>query len=86
MSRIEDILVAIPSTEPATFSEFLDALDGDAPAKGERDGWVQLFNWIRLGERSGLIEVDRSGDGRLINSLVLTEVGAARVRELQRSR
>lgn len=70
------VLRAIPSTEPADFGEFCNALEGDKP--DDRQGWSDLFNTIRSLEREGLIEVSHAGN--LIDTLVLTEAGVARVK------
>lgn len=68
------VLSAIPSTEPATFNEFLRALGGDF------DGdWRELFQTVEFLENAGLVEVERL-NGR-IDTLILTEAGVAQVRE-----
>lgn len=68
-----EILRACPSTEPATFSEFLRGLF-DPPTRGEREGWATLFRQIDYLERQGLIEVERDSGNR-IESLILTQDG-----------
>ena len=73
-----DILKAIPSTEPAMFNEFLRGLD-DAPERGDRAGWAELFRGLDRLERDGRIEVERA-NGK-IDTLILTESGAASVRK-----
>lgn len=77
MPTNNEILAAIPSTEPATFGEFLSTLP-DCPEKGDRAGWRDLFSQLRTLENAGLVEVERTGGS--IESLLLTEDGAARVR------
>lgn len=76
--NIKTLLVAIPSTEPATFSEFCRALGDDCPERGDKEEWADLFDTINQAENLGLIEVDRNG--RNTESLQLTEAGAAKVR------
>jgi hypothetical protein len=77
MATNNEILASIPSTEPATFGEFLDGLP-DTPEKGDRGAWSVLFAQLRRLEIDGLIEVERSGSS--IESLMLTGEGAATVR------
>lgn len=79
MPTSDEILAAIPSTEPATFSEFLNALP-DTPEKGDRQAWADLFSQLRTLENAGLVEVERANKGGSIESLMLTEDGADRVR------
>jgi hypothetical protein len=74
---IDQILQAIGSTEPATFSEFCSSLQ-DCPVKGDREGWREVFNLLNEGERNGLIKIDRVG--KSIDTLLLTEQGADQVR------
>jgi hypothetical protein len=81
MSTNDEILAAIPSTEPATFGEFLGGLP-DVPEKGDRAAWRDLFSQLRTLENAGLVEVERT-DGA-IESLVLTGDGAERVRRARR--
>jgi hypothetical protein len=76
------ILAAIPATEPASFGEFLRALGDEAPERGDKAGFRDLFIDLERLEMQGLIEIDRTEDG--INELILTESGAAQVRETQR--
>lgn len=73
-----DLLSAIGSTEPSTFNEFLRALGDEAPDREDKAGWRILFKAIERAEENGLIEVSRAG--MRIDSLMLTEAGAARVR------
>jgi DNA-binding transcriptional ArsR family regulator len=75
----EVILSAIGSTEETTFSEFCSALGGDCPESGGREGWREVFNHLRILERHGFVEISRSGNK--IDSMVLTEAGANRIRE-----
>ena len=78
MPTSDEILAAIPSTEPATFGEFCSALT-DCPAKGDRDEWRSLFSQLRTLENAGMIEVERANAGGAIESLMLTADGVARV-------
>lgn len=73
-----DILSAIPSTESASFNEFLGALE-DVPTDSIE--WRALFDVLDHLESVGLVEIDRGYNNR-INELQLTEAGAAHVREL----
>lgn len=77
MPDTDKILAAIGSTEATTFSEFCHAY-ADCPEKGEREAWRELFDALRELERDGLAEVERAG--RNIQSLMLTDAGADRVR------
>lgn len=77
MRDLNEILRACPSTEPATFSEFLRGLD-DVPEKGDKDEWRELFAVVSYAEDNGWIEVERNGSH--IESLMLTEAGVARVK------
>lgn len=79
MATDNEILAAIPSTEPATFGEFLNGLP-DVPAKGDREEWAVLFGQIRMLEGLGLIEVERANAGGSIESLMLTGEGVEVVR------
>lgn len=79
MPTNNEILAAIPSTEPATFGEFLSALP-DVPAKGDRTAWRDLFSQLRTLENAGLVEIERANTGGSIESLMLTGDGAERVR------
>lgn len=79
MPTNDQILSAIPSTEPATFNEFLSALP-DVPEKGDRIEWSVLFAQLRRLEIDGLIEVERANSGGSIESLMLTGEGAAQVK------
>jgi hypothetical protein len=73
------ILSAIGSTEESDFNEFCRGLGSDCPESGDREGWREVFNHLRTLERSGFIEVSRTGNK--IDSLILTEAGANRIRE-----
>jgi hypothetical protein len=75
-----EILAAIPSTEPATFSEFLNALP-DVPEKGDREAWAELFEQLRFLEQCGLVEVERATGS--LESLLLTGEGAEKVRSMR---
>lgn len=74
---ILEILRACPSTEPATFSEFLHGLP-DVPSKGDREAWAELFDKVHAAENLGLIEVEYAGSR--IESVILTDEGVARVK------
>lgn len=74
-----EILAAIPSTEPATFREFLAGLP-DVPVKGDREGWRELFYQVKKLENAGLVEVERADRDGSIESLMLTGEGTERVR------
>ena len=80
MPTSDEILAAIPSTEPGTFGEFCSA-PADCPPKGDRDEWRSLFSQLRTLENAGMIEVERANNGGAIESLMLTSDGAARVRK-----
>jgi predicted transcriptional regulator len=71
------ILRAIPSTEPATFNEFLRGYD-DAPERGDKSGWSELFQDLETLESQGLVEIERN-NGR-IDTLMLTAEGVDTVR------
>ena len=73
------LLAAIGSTEASTFSELCEALGGDLP-EGKSE-WRLLFEAVTHAEAYGYIEVER-GETNRIESLILTELGLARVREL----
>lgn len=77
MPTNDELLAAIPSTEPCTFSEFLAGLP-DVPERGHSSEWAELFDQLRWAENAGLVEIERIG--RNIESLVLTAEGAAAVR------
>lgn len=74
------VLAHIPSTEPATFNEFLNALGDDAPEKDDRNSWRELFKTLESFESLELLEIERC-DGR-ISALQLTPIGAERAREV----
>jgi len=78
-SELLEILRACPSTEPATFNEFLRGLK-DVPAKGDREAWAELFDRVRQAENMGLIEVDRGSNDRM-ESFVLTDEGVAALKK-----
>jgi len=74
----EDIvLAAIGSTEPSTFNEFCRALKG-CPAKGDREGWREVFATLECLEHQRLVIIER--EERRIESLILTDAGADRIR------
>lgn len=72
----EIILQAIPSTEPADFREFCQALGSERPENSAE--WSVLFRQLEKLEVDELVEVERTR-GK-IDTLILTEAGAARVR------
>jgi hypothetical protein len=74
----DNILAAIGSTEPSSFSEFCRALK-DCPAKGDTAAWREVFATLEWLEHQKLVIVERNG--RSIESLILTEAGADRIRE-----
>lgn len=74
------LLKAIPSTEEASFRDLCNALGDDKPEKGDRAEWGLFFDTLRKLERQGEVEVSWSPDGRSVDSVILTEAGAARVR------
>lgn len=80
MPTRNEILAAIPSTEPATFGEFLNGLP-DTPEKGDREEWAELFGWLRTFERMGWIEVERASKDGSIESLMVTALGVEEVRK-----
>lgn len=51
----------------------------DIPAKGDKEEWADLFDCISAAENLGLVEVERNG--KLIESLILTEAGAVKVKQ-----
>lgn len=74
------ILKAIGSTEVSTFEEFLAGLEHEVPAKNEKREWWVLFTTLERLQTEGLIEVERAGEKNRIETLILTESGAARVK------
>jgi len=72
------ILAAIGSTEPSTFNEFCRGLK-DCPTKGDTAGWREVFTTLDKLEREKLVKIERNG--RSIESLILTDAGADRIRE-----
>jgi hypothetical protein len=74
----DTILSAIGSTEETTFHEFCSALAGDRPEQGDREGWREVFNHLRILEQHGFIKVERT-QGK-IDTLILTSAGANRIR------
>lgn len=71
------MLAAIPSTEPASFNEFLRGYD-DRPERGDKGAWAEMFQDLETLEAQGLIEIERV-NGK-IDTLILTDEGAALVR------
>lgn len=78
-TELLEILQACPSTEPATFSEFLRGLS-DVPSKGDREAWADLFDRVRQAENMGLIEVERDANNRM-ESVILTGEGVAALKK-----
>jgi len=80
----DQILSAIGSTEPSSFSEFCRALS-DCPARGDTAAWREVFAALEWCEHQGWVVIERSG--RSIESLILTKAGANKIREkLDKSR
>lgn len=79
MNETARILCAIGSTEPSSFNEFLNALNGDKPES--RDEWRVLFLTLEALEEQELVTIERF-HGR-IETLILTDLGAERAREAQ---
>jgi hypothetical protein len=73
----DDVLAAIGSTEPSTFNEFCRALK-DCPVKGDTAGWREVFATLEWLEHQKLVVIERNG--RSIESLILTDAGADRIR------
>lgn len=78
--KLNTLLKSIGSTEESSFNEICQALGDDCPEKGDSVAWGELFRLIDSAEKSGLIEVSRTN--RRTDSAILTEAGAARVKEL----
>jgi hypothetical protein len=72
------ILKAISSTEESAFYEFLRGLGSEAPERGDRTAFFQLFRQLDKLENDGLIEISRNGEK--IDGMILTESGVARVK------
>ena len=77
MLNEEIILSAIGSQEPSTFSEFCSALDDNCPE--EKSEWAKLFRALEELQRHGFVEIEKTG-GK-VDTLILTEAGANRIRE-----
>ena len=84
MNQTTRILTSISSVEPDSFNEFLRALGDEAPERGAKQDWYILFKTLESLEESGLVEIERSG--KSIDTLILTPLGAERVRESLRER
>lgn len=78
------ILTSVGSTEPTSFLEMLRAMGDEAPEKGDKAGYRELFQTIDALEQSGLMTVSRL-NGRF-EAAQLTDLGAERAREIQRER
>lgn len=72
----QQILKSIGSTEETTFNELCRELGDEVPTNGAE--WRALFLFLDDLEEQGLVEISRAG-GR-IDSMILTEAGAAQVR------
>lgn len=81
MNTIE-VLRAISSTEPSTFSEFCRGLSA-CPERGDKGAWAEVFDTLEAVETLGLIEIERDRSNR-IETLILTDAGVARVKEARR--
>lgn len=82
--NLQTLLNAIPSTEEASFRELLRS---DKP--DDTQEWSAFFKTLRQAEREWLVHIEWSpnGNGRggsSVDSVILTEAGAARVRESKR--
>lgn len=73
----DKILAAIGSTESSSFNESCRALKV-CPAKGDTAGWREVFETLNDLERRGLVVIER--EERRIESLILTDAGADRIR------
>lgn len=82
MELAAKILISIGSSEPSDFNEFCRELGDDKP--DNKTDWAILFKTLEFLEASGLVEVERSGTQ--IDTLVLTDLGAERAREVLRAR
>lgn len=82
--KIHTLLGAIGSTEPSTFEEVLQALGDEAPARGEKKEWFDFFTSVNAAEKKGLIEVEKQPDGKKVESMILTEAGVARLKEIRK--
>lgn len=80
--NIIEVLRAISSTEPSTFSEFCRGLH-NCPERGDREAWAEVFDTLEAVETLGLVEIERDKHYK-IETLILTEGGVARVKEAQR--
>jgi hypothetical protein len=78
----EIILRAISFTESCSFGEMCRGLGDEKPERGDRAGWRQLFLQLEKLEADGLVEISRLGKD--IDTLQLTEAGAARARAADR--
>lgn len=73
-----NILKAISSTEVSTFGEFCGALGTEKPT--DRIEWRQLFLQLEKLEVDGLVEIECANKGGSIETLILTDSGAAAVK------
>lgn len=78
------LLNVIPSTEPSRFFDVVRYLGPDEPERGDKAAWRELFQTIGSMERQGLVVIERDRGNR-IESLQLTDEGAALARETRRA-
>jgi hypothetical protein len=78
--RVQALMEAISSTEPSTFREFLGSLRDDSP--DDKREWWELFRDLETLESELFVEIERLKGGK-IDTLILTEAGVARLRELR---
>jgi hypothetical protein len=76
------LLGAISSTDPISFREFCGALEHNKPEDTQE--WREMFAILREVEAEGLVEIDRATANGDIDSLILTEAGAAHLRAARR--
>lgn len=79
-SDTERILEAV-SNSGSTFGAFCQDYS-DTPERGDREGWSTLFRKLEKEVAAEHIQVERDSNRR-IEGLRLTEMGAAKLRELQ---
>lgn len=74
------LLKVIGYTEPTDFSELCTGLGSFRPCSSPE--WAKLFQAVDDMEEEGLVETDKSG--RNLESIQLTEEGAALARDLKK--
>lgn len=79
-TTILNILSAISSTKPVSFGDFCYELDDDCPERGDKRAWAALFAALDEAEGLGYVNVVRAGNN--IDTLVLTEEGVAKIKQL----